>query len=68
MGGFKIMKRETGYYWVKKHPTCKWETSFWNDRNNLWLTLSASFKPIAINDEGWSEINETRILNPDEIK
>ncbi len=52
--------RETGFYWVKYHG--HWEVALLD--NGFWY-LTASQKEIK--PEMFDFINETRILNPDDI-
>lgn len=53
--------REPGYYWVKWNELGRWDAVFWN--GDHWENTDGMF-----NNELLSEINETRILNPDEVK
>lgn len=53
------MKRETGYYWVKysgEWCAAYYDGAYWSLQK--WL--------IDFKDSDFTEINETRILNPDE--
>jgi hypothetical protein len=55
------MQRENGYYWVRFYENTAWETAYWCGLK-WWIVL---------NDEGYNEkdlfeVNESRILNPDE--
>ncbi len=56
-----FMKRETGYYWVKRDG--EWLTQFFKD--DLWYDSIYCYES-ALCDNYFDEINETRILNPDE--
>ena len=53
--------RETGYYWVKRDG--EWLTQFFKD--DLWYDSIYCYES-ALCDNYFDEINETRILNPDE--
>jgi len=63
------MKRETGYYWVKCVPDreddTEWEIAYYEvlPNRNVWTIMwfEDEFK-----DDAFIEINETRILSPDE--
>jgi len=61
------MNRETGYYWVK-FKYSGWAPMKWNSDKNEWVNNRNDIAeyseqiPSLIN-----EINETRILNPDEL-
>ena len=52
-------RRITGWYWVK---LCgKWFVSFWSTEDSCWMDYNDYY-----DDSKWDEINENRILNPDE--
>lgn len=58
------MQREPGYYWVKRQQlgvVPKFETAFWN--GNKWVLI---YTPGIFVDKDFLEINESRILSPDE--
>ena len=66
-----FMKRETGYYWVIPWNGKTWQARFFqntlsiNGENGRWLNgneVNSSMNE----DRMFKEINETRILNPDE--
>lgn len=63
------MIRETGYYWVKmpeftwaEDHAPDWEVCYFFEEK--WY--STSYATVDFADEHFYEINETRILNPDE--
>ena len=56
------MKRQSGYYWVNQGGL--WEVAFWNAVISEWhVTGSSTYWGDSIFDQ----INETRILAPDEV-
>lgn len=55
------MKRESGYYWVKIDG--KWEIGLYDRKLQRWYFV---YTMIDYIDRYFDEINETRILNPDE--
>ena len=57
----KIAMREPGYYWVKT-PDDTWEPAFYSGQ--YWYVL---YNHGYYNDTHFETINETRILNPDEV-
>ena len=58
----KIAIREPGYYWVKREKKDKWRPTLWHE-DGYWIWAMN-----AIFDTDFYKINETRILNPDEVK
>lgn len=58
----EINKREHGYYWVKINVG--WRVLEWNERLQCWYHIGglATFQ-----DDDMIEINENRLLAPDEI-
>jgi hypothetical protein len=63
------MKRQNGYYWAKMLPsyytegnTPEWEVCYFLD--GKWF--STAYGNVDFNDTDFTDINETRILNPDE--
>lgn len=52
------MKRETGYYWVKYYGN--WSVAFYNPEHDLFVWNDDSAYSVHV------EINEQRILSPDE--
>lgn len=57
--------REEGYYWVKINA--EWDIAYWNDLYWSWTKdpfLVGEFDQLSESDI--QNINETRILNPDE--
>ena len=61
MGEIKVA-RQGGYYWVKHEGV--WDIAFWVERSMVWLVAGVS--DIWTNDR-FDQINETRILAPDEV-
>lgn len=58
------MKRENGYYWVRYQAVTDWEVSEWlGEKHNSWVF---SWSDNDYVDSDFYEINETRILDPDE--
>lgn len=56
------MTRQSGYYWVSNGGL--WEVAFWNRMLNCWVVTESS----TLWDESiFDQINETRILAPDEV-
>lgn len=53
------MKREYGYYWVKTNYPHGWIIAKWRGERAGWWAGDLIYNEIT-------EINETRILNPDE--
>ncbi len=53
--------RDAGYYWVKTSMFNDWCAAWYSNTNNLW-----SYCGEIVDDTFFKEINETRILNPDE--
>lgn len=61
--------RKSGYYWVKmpaytwdESHAPEWEVCYFSD--GKWY--STSYGSVDFDDEHFTKINETRILNPDE--
>lgn len=62
-----IKSREEGYYWVKckRHNLGVWDAAYYQEEGE-WVmagTIDITFK-----DSDMSEINEIKILTPDEAK
>ena len=58
-----MKKRESGYYWVKCINSKEWIISLYSQRSEKWHVPNT-----FINDGDLGEINETRIMNPDEVE
>lgn len=56
-------KRKSGYYWVKYINRSDWVVCLYYQNSGMWYAPSA-----FISDEDLGEINETRIMNPDEVE
>lgn len=54
--------RETGYYWVKYKD--QWFVNYWSGMS--WMEYTKKPMAMFFEDFDFTEINETRILNPDE--
>lgn len=66
-------KRQSGYYWVKRKENAygsgEWEVLSWKDNIPLFKDLRGAWIAEGmpkLTDCHMIEINETRILNPDE--
>lgn len=59
------MEREKGYYWVIRNDYTKWETVFFDGRK-FWL-LDDEDRYGDYSDSYFKEINENRILAPNEV-
>ena len=57
----KIIKRENGYYWVK-YGDSEWEVA--DFQNGKWFYLYGGYD--SYDESDFTEINELRILSPDE--
>lgn len=57
--------RELGYYWVKTAYNHKWAVGKW--QYGYWM-LESDISHTSHGDSYFSEINEARILSPDEVK
>jgi hypothetical protein len=55
------MKREPGYYWVKFDD--EWMVSWYNHKSNEW---SMHYTSLPFKEEEFQEINELRLIAPDE--
>ena len=63
------MNRETGWYWVKRNSPHSWLNALWQPV--LWAPFANGksywvVHDMPVDDANWDQINETRILNPDE--
>lgn len=56
-------KRKSGYYWVKYINRSDWVVYLYYQNSGMWYVPNA-----FIGDEDLGEINETRIMNPDEVE
>lgn len=56
------MKRETGYYWFRRWNDRHWQKGYYSAYSDEWRINDGLTR---VNDLH-AEINETRILNPDE--
>lgn len=56
-------KRKSGYYWVKYINRSDWVVCLYYQNSGKWYVPNA-----FISDEDLGEINETRIMNPDEVE
>jgi len=56
-------KRKSGYYWVKYINRSDWVVCLYYQSSGKWYVPNA-----FISDEDLGEINETRIMNPDEVE
>lgn len=55
------MNRQSGWYWVKVKYPKEWIVRFYSKHDKRWYNYDDD-----VTDKYWSEINETRILSPDE--
>ena len=61
------MNKESGYYFIKRLKESKWMVAFYKQDffpPNCWRIIWDNSD--GYSDEDFYEINETRILNPDE--
>jgi len=56
-------KRKSGYYWVKYINSGDWVVCLYYQSTGKWYVPNT-----FISDEYLGEINETRIMNPDEVE
>lgn len=57
------MARKSGYYWVKKKGSA-WGLAYWASSASVWLEDGIDD---VFDDSVFDQINETRILAPDEV-
>ena len=58
-------KRKSGFYWVKERGDSGWSVAYYSDNgsHNGWIIPGVCK---AISDSYFDEINENRIMSPDE--
>lgn len=56
-----ISKRSDGYFWVKEFEHSDWEIAQYDSENDAW---SLMWEELPLSDNELFEINETRILPP----
>lgn len=59
------MTRQSGYYWVKHTEECIFEVGFFFDYDGVWQLMGAC--NVRVLEFDLYQINETRILAPDEV-
>ena len=55
------MERKSGFYWVKYCG--RWETAWFDSKVNDWSLVAMELNLV---DDDMTEINENRIMSPDE--
>lgn len=57
----KMEKRKSGFYWVKYTNSNVWRVCHYSSASEQWHVIGS-----FVYDDGLGEINENRIMSPDE--